>query len=278
MSNEFDKIIKETLKGGIHKLIKELGINAVEVTFLDTKFQITEERETDFLLRIKDSENNKLILHLEFQSTNDKNMIFRMLRYRLFIMQTYKLPVNQFVLYVGRNKLSMQNELNLPDLHFKYSLVNFKEIPYEKFLNSENPNEVILAILCKISNPKKTVREILEKLIKNINEETILSKYIIQLEVLSKLRNLQELVTEEESKMPIIYDLQNDVRFKQGLEQGIYQNIKDILELKFGSESFELSTKIDEMHDLQKLEQLRKFSKDSKSLKEISDFIASQEV
>jgi hypothetical protein len=41
------------------------------------------------------------------------------------------------------------------------------------------------------------------------------------LEVLSKLRNLQLLIIKYLETMPIVYDLQTDIRFLQGKEQGI---------------------------------------------------------
>lgn len=278
MANEFDKIIKENLKEGIDALIKNLGIQAIEKTFLDPKFQFTDERETDFLLKIKNAEDEEFILHLEFQSTNDKNMVYRMLRYCVFILQTYKLPIRQFVIFVGRNKLSMQNELFLPNIHFHYELINFKNIPYESFLESQNPSEIILAILGKFSEPERAVKEILKKLIQKINEETTLSKYIVQLEVLSQLRNLQSFVTKQENEMPIIYDLKKDIRFKQGLEEGLNtskQVIKDFIELKFGSQSYNLFPLIDQINDLEELNQLREICKSSKQLEQVSDYLNS---
>ncbi|KJR43104.1 hypothetical protein MCHI_000996, partial [Candidatus Magnetoovum chiemensis] len=57
MSNEYDRIIKETLRDVIDVLMEEvLGIKADKITPLETKMQITMEREADFLYKIEENE------------------------------------------------------------------------------------------------------------------------------------------------------------------------------------------------------------------------------
>ena len=45
-----------------------------------------------------------------------------------------------------------------------------------------------------------------------------LGRYVRQLEVLSKLRNLQALTIKKIEAMPLVYDLETDIRYKQGYE------------------------------------------------------------
>ncbi len=225
----YDQIIKENLKGVVDVLIvKVLGIPMKGNIMLETKLQVTDEREADFILQIDPVEGKVFILHLEFQSTNDANMIYRMLRYYLYITETYKLPVKQYVIYIGRNKLKMTHEIKSENLTFHYELVDMKNISCQPFLESENPEEIIMSILCDFENKgaRMVIREILGKLKKRIKEETVFSKYIRQLEVLSQLRNLQKTILEEESEMAIIYNLEEDIRFKQGKVEEKLQIIK----------------------------------------------------
>jgi len=44
--------------------------------------------------------------------------------------------------------------------------------------------------------------------------------------VLSKLRKLQEITIKKIEAMPIIYDLETDIRFLQGIEQGIEEQTR----------------------------------------------------
>ncbi len=63
---------------------------------LPTNFLSTELR-VDFLARLEDES----ILHIEFQSFNDPNMPFRMLRYYLAIWERYpSSPVKQLPVYM----------------------------------------------------------------------------------------------------------------------------------------------------------------------------------
>ena len=56
-----------------------------------------------------------------------------------------------------------------------------------------------------------------------------LKRYIKQLEILSNLRNLQELTIKISEKMALVYDLKTDVRYRQGIEQGIQLMIEKML-------------------------------------------------
>ena len=61
------------------------------------------------------------------------------------------------------------------------------------------------------------------------DDELDLSKYVTQLEVLSKLRNLQTLFIDKASKMPITYDLETDIRFLQGVEKKEMDAVKGLI-------------------------------------------------
>lgn len=100
MANEYDKIIKETLADVVDLLISNvLGVNAMSITSVETKMQLTDEREADFLFQIE--ENGEIyFLHIEFQSTNDCNMPNRMLRYRVFIREALRKPVRQCLFFI----------------------------------------------------------------------------------------------------------------------------------------------------------------------------------
>ena len=66
----------------------------------------------------------------------------------------------------------------------------------------------------------KIIKKILEKLRAKTKSERDLHEYVTDLAILSSLRNLQSETKKELEKMPIIYDLTKDIRFKQGVEVG----------------------------------------------------------
>ncbi len=200
-----------------------MGIAIKKSIQLETKIQITDEREADFILKIDPHVGKAFILHLEFQSVNDPHMLERMHRYLVYIRQEYKLPVKQYVVYFGHRPLKMTKELIEENIHYRYDIINMKDIPCEKFLDSEKPEEIILAILCDFKGRRSQdlVRAIIEHLKERTEGELLFSKYIRQLEILSQLRDLQKIVFEEENKMSIIFDIKKDLRYQQGLEEGM---------------------------------------------------------
>lgn len=223
MAKDFDKIIKENLKEVIDVLIhRVLKINAKRTIILESNLQITDEREADFILKVEAINEGNFVLHLEFQSNNDNTMSHRMLRYFAYIYQTYKLPVRQYVIYMGKDKLRMINKIELHNIQYRYELIDMRDISCEMFLESENPAEIILSILCDFKKKKKRliVREILLKLKERVEGEVSFSKYIRQLEVISQLRDLQEIVFQEKKEVSLIFDIKKDPNYKEGIKEG----------------------------------------------------------
>ncbi|WP_040335032.1 hypothetical protein [Candidatus Magnetobacterium casense] len=70
-------------------------------------------------------------------------------------------------------------------------------------------------------NERSFAREILKELVASVIGGLDLSMYIKETEVFSKLRDMQQIIIEEVDKMPIVYDLETDIRFMQGVQKGI---------------------------------------------------------
>lgn len=169
-------------------------------------------------MEIIEISGNRFILHLEFQSDNDSNMINRMLRYRVFLREKYKLSIRQVVVYFAGHRMSMKNKISEDQLDFSYELIDLKEIPCDEFLKSENPSEIIMTILCKMEkgHEAELTQEILKRLKARVKEEIQLSKYIRQLEVLAQLRDFQKTVYKEVNSMALYYDIEKDIRYIEG--------------------------------------------------------------
>ncbi|MEO5360185.1 MAG: hypothetical protein H7843_07010 [Nitrospirota bacterium] len=135
-------------------------------------------------------------------------------------------------------------------------------------------------------------------------EETLRGKYIRQVEVLSQLRDLQEDVCKKAEAMALVYDLERDVRFKQGRERGLLEGeqrgiergkiegneegkqegllagerkgllegIELGLELKFGSAGLELMNMVRAIPTVDKLEGFKNLIKKADSADELKGF------
>jgi hypothetical protein len=128
--------------------------------------------------------------------------------------------------------------LEFEEFTFKYKLINMQDFRFEKFLESSKPEEIMLGILGDFHGitPAKAVKQILDKIYKIAPLPLQFGKYARQLEVLSNLRNFQSLIIKYLETMPIVYNLETDIRYQQGkgagIELGKIQSIKNLIRSK----------------------------------------------
>jgi len=191
-----------------------LGLEINEFELIDTEFQRIELRRADILAKTP-----SFLLHIELQSSYDKKMPYRMLRYYLDIRNFYEKEIKQFVIYLGKGNLP--NEINEENLKFRYNLVDIKKVDCEVFLNSNVPESLVLAVLCdfKEKKPNKVINEIIEKLLKISKSKKKFDDYVLMLEELSSLRNLQEVVKESEMILTSKVKLEDLPSYELGIEK-----------------------------------------------------------
>ncbi len=82
MANDYDKILKENIASVFLPLTeKYLGIRITKSEELKDKLQTTIEKEPDFIRIVETDKLERFILQLEFQSTDEEGMIYRMQEY-----------------------------------------------------------------------------------------------------------------------------------------------------------------------------------------------------
>jgi predicted transposase/invertase (TIGR01784 family) len=230
--NTYDRIFKENLGPLIPLLVEKVlhlyGIKAIEE--LKDKIQVTIERETDYICKvIHRQKKHDYILHIEFQVTDDRKMVRRMFLYRSMLYQKYGYNVKQFVLYLGDKPPTMTTYIHQDGLNYAFNLVPIKKISYENFIKSDKPEEVILAVLADMHEkpPETVITEILDRL-HEISENGIqIGKYLIQLKVISKLRNLQPTTLKLLKAMPLKYDIKTDEAYVEGRQEGRQEGITE---------------------------------------------------
>lgn len=225
MSQEYDRIFKENIEEIILPLAqKVLGLPDPErLIEVPDDIQRTVERRPDFLKIVATTAGqNQYVLQLEFQTADEPDMVYRMLEYSALLLRKYKIPVRQFVFYIGSKPARMVDRLEQEDLTFRFYVRNVVETPYTEFLATTKPEEALLAILADLGNdaPETVVNRILFTLRSLVPGVLDLEKFLRQLEMLAKLRDLQDLTIKQIEKMPLTYDLETDIRFLQGKEKG----------------------------------------------------------
>ncbi len=219
----------KTIAEDIAKYILELDISDIE--FIDKELQRVEKREADIVAKCRINGNTE-ILHIEIQNNNDSKMPLRMMRYYTDIKTIYpKLPVRQYLIYIGKKRCSIKGGIRDTDIEFRYNLIDMHTIDCEKFLQMDTPDALVLSILCDFK--ERDEKEIIKYIISRLREltgddEYKLDKYMLILDTLSTNRELQNVVKEvakmlRETRfedMPI-YQTVLERGFERGIKKGI---------------------------------------------------------
>jgi len=159
--------------------------------------------------------------------------------------------------------------------------VDIKEINGETLLEINDPNNYVLAELCK--REEGFWKKLLEKL-KELSPRKRES-YIKKLFYLSRLRkdvlNEYEKLKEEVGDMPIVIDINQDPLYLRGIQQGIEQRIYkgllyeaqelliEALEVKFGEVSEEIKERIKRTEDMELLKRLHRLVIKAETFEEV---------
>jgi len=145
-------------------------------------------------------------------------MVERVGEYHGIMLRKHRLPIRHIVIFLGKGKSRMRTELREEEVYRGFELVNISELDSSKLLSSQVPEEIILAILGNYD--KEEVETILRFTIGKLKNlpitEAQRNKYLQQLILLAKLRNLVDIVDKIIQEMLITYDYTEDIYYKRG--------------------------------------------------------------
>ena len=169
-----------------------LGIDIQgEVTLVDKEWTRVEKRDSDIVFK-----NGNRIIHIEIQNSNHTKMELRMLRYYSDILFEYRdCTVEQYIIYIGKEKCYMRDEILRDKISYKYDIIDVKDIACEDLLYHDNPSAVALSILCDFEDKDKQI--VVNTILKRIKEltngdEIEYGNYIKKVSVLSTNRALED--------------------------------------------------------------------------------------
>jgi hypothetical protein len=227
--NAYDKILKENIEKIFRPLIeKRLGIKIGKAIPLKEKMQTTVELEMDFFYEIVSIEGHPFILHLEFESGNNLEMVYRVGEYHGMSLRRKKLPIKHIVIYLGDETPTMRTQLEPHEIYTGFELLNVKTIDKNEFLSSQIPEEILMAVLANYESQETEVvlRQILNSLRRIVKNKRTLKKYINQLMMLSRLRKIEALTIKIAEEMPIHIDFETDTLYLRGTEKGLEKGVE----------------------------------------------------
>lgn len=222
-SSQYDKIFKENIEAVITSIMQNvLEITAVSMEELPDDIQHTKERKPNTLKKITDDKGNTFVLQIEFQVKDEDEMVYRMGEYYFMLERKYKLPVKQFVIFLGLDNPKMPTKLDRERLKFSYPLISLSTLNYHIFLNSDKPEEIILGILANFQgeNPENALKQILLRVKETTKGDFSLNRYFNQLRVLAQLRNLELNLKNAMVSIAEYIKEERDVLFLRGLDKG----------------------------------------------------------
>lgn len=149
-----DIISKRILKILVRDFARYLfGLPVVKVALLETQTQRVEERRSDLLAKVKLADGESFLLHIEIQNGNDTHMPGRMMRYLSDIILDHPGHiVRQYLVYIGKDPMTLRNGVDMPDVRYRYRLIDMHTIDCEEFLRQDAPDAWVLAVLCDFKN------------------------------------------------------------------------------------------------------------------------------
>ena len=199
-----------------------LGIDIQgEVTLVDKEWTRIEKRDSDIVFK-----NENRIIHIEIQNSHHGNMELRMLRYYSDILFEYKdCTVTQYLIYIGKEKCYMKNEILRDEISYKYGIIDMKDVACEDLLYHDNPSAVALSILCDFQDKDKqmVVNTILKRLRELTDGDDIEYKnYIKKVNILSTNRDLEDEV--EKGMKMLAVDIEKTPLYRIGRKEAIFDS------------------------------------------------------
>ncbi|WP_153039601.1 Rpn family recombination-promoting nuclease/putative transposase [Thermoanaerobacter sp. YS13] len=238
-----------------------LGIQHIKIEELNVEFPRVEMRESDMIFKCITKEGNTIAVHLEFQSDNDKEMPYRMLRYAVEIMEKHELVPYQVVVYIGENNLNMADGVDFDFgkenfLRYRYRIIDVGEVKFNE-ITQTNYYELFTLLPLMDKERRKKEKELYLKecaeMIKKIPLEQERKR-----EVTARAKILAELVYEEEiiDKMFVevikMLNLEKSVTFRKLIEEGRKEGEKEG-KLAVAKELLKRGMNIDEIAEITKL-------------------------
>ncbi len=190
----YDAVLKDLFQRD-HPLLLDRFTHGVAIReTLNIEFHAVEERRPDLIFLMATGN----ILHLEFQSSNDPAMVYRMGRYCAMIAERYRRrAIQQIVLYTGQERMRMPAEADLGLTKLAYELHDIREFDSNEFLRSGRRGDIALALLA--SGGERNLHRILLRAARLAPHDR--SRLLTQLGVLIGLRKLNDEIKMEVAKM-----------------------------------------------------------------------------
>lgn len=199
------KVLLKRMAADMANLLLNLDVEPDSVELLETEKERIEQRRADLVIKARPRQSQeKVILHIEIQNNNQATIVWRMLRYYQDIRAEHVEPIQQYLLYIGKQRCSMLQTIQEPNLSYQYTLVDMHTVDCQTLLERNTPEALVLAILCDFKGrpADAVVREIGTRLRLLLhNDDKGFLDYFSMLEILGQNRDLEQPLKETKTML-----------------------------------------------------------------------------
>ena len=226
--HEYNTVLKSLLQDPRNSVLRQIA-GAPIGRLLNVELPEVQQTRVDLLFET--AEDLRRLIAIELQSANDPLLPLRMAEYSLRVYRIHKQFPEQYVLYVGNQKMNMASVLIGPNHVCRYKIIDIRLLDEEMLLNSPFAGDNVLAILTRHKDRRETIRRILARIgtLEVGGRDAAFSKLII----LAGLRKLGDSIRTEVKHMPILDDIMDhDVigpAIRQGRQEGRREEVLKVL-------------------------------------------------
>ncbi len=293
---EFDTISKHLIQKYPDDFASfTLGSEDIEVlAVIDTEQYTVEARQTDSLIRVR-MDDEEVLVHNEFQTTDSTNPPMRMAGYIGHAIRQHGLPIYSNVIYLrpdaGQRDLGYYVQEHLDyEITIRYRVIRLIEIEGERVLSAGQSGLIPFTPLMKppegmasdvwlhqcihtartrpiIRSSRADYLAGMVALSELVYESEVISAIILQEGIMDLIRESSLFQSLTQKSREESFEQGREEGREEGIEQGIEQggreraieDILDVLEIRFDLRQIDpLSARISAIEDLQRLKQLHR--------------------
>ncbi|WP_028992089.1 Rpn family recombination-promoting nuclease/putative transposase [Thermoanaerobacter thermocopriae] len=239
MSQKYDIAMKNIFSDMADDIMSYfLGLTSVKIDELNIEFAKIEKRESDMIFKCT-TDTGDIAVHIEFQSSNDNKMPYRMLRYAIEVIEKYNLMPYQVVIYLGRHELKMVDSINFNFskenlLNYRYKIIDMGNIKFSEITQTNYYDLYSLLPLIDKKRREEEGEKYLEKCVKAIkNMQVDIDKkrnIAFKAEILAGIVYKKEVIERVFREVEKMFRLEESETYKMIIEKGIEKGIKKGIE------------------------------------------------
>lgn len=214
------------------KLLAEPLIGQIEIAdLLSTEFSRIPKLMADYIARVGPED----LIHIEFQSGNDRSMQWRMLEYYSEIVRLHSdregpgPRIHQIEVYVGRSRMAMEQDIRQQGLDYSFELVDIRKLTSARPIlrASLSWGDRALSLLCMAAADSHEWRNLLgqaERL-----PVPAARQLVFWIWVFARLRPLEADLVREIEAMALHFNVSDDPIFRPAVDRAVTSALVDVV-------------------------------------------------